>query len=77
MSFSAVVAAAGKSARFGGIKKEYRFLEGRSVLALSLSIFLERDECKACVAVVPPGGEAEARAVLGTGFVDRYGDKLC
>ncbi len=76
MAFCAVVVAAGKSARFGGTKKEYRALNGRPVLAYSLALFLDYPGCLACAAAVPPGGEAEARSVLGQGFMDAYGDRL-
>jgi len=76
MAFCAVVVAAGKSARFGGTKKEYRALNGRPVLAHSLALFLDYPGCLACAAAVPPGGEEEARSVLGQGFLDAYGDRL-
>lgn len=76
MAFCAVVVAAGKSARFGGTKKEYRALNGRPVLAYSLALFLDYPGCLACAAAVPPGGEEEARSVLGQGFMDAYGDRL-
>lgn len=76
MPFLAVVAAAGKSSRFGGIKKEYRLLHGKPVLAHSLSLFLDHDDCVLCVAVVPPGGVPDARAALGHGFMARYGGRL-
>ena len=76
MAFCAVVVAAGKSARFGGIKKEYRLLQGRPFLSRSLELFLSRPDCLACAAVVPPGGEAEARAVLGLKFLAAYRSRL-
>jgi 2-C-methyl-D-erythritol 4-phosphate cytidylyltransferase/2-C-methyl-D-erythritol 2,4-cyclodiphosphate synthase len=76
MAFCAVVVAAGKSARFGGIKKEYRILDGLPVLARSLALFLDYPGCLACAAVIPPGGEDEARAVLGGAFMSAYGGRL-
>jgi 2-C-methyl-D-erythritol 4-phosphate cytidylyltransferase / 2-C-methyl-D-erythritol 2,4-cyclodiphosphate synthase len=76
MAFAAVVVAAGKSLRFGGLKKEYRLLDGVPVLARSLSIFLDMEECLSVVAVVPPGGVAEARLVLGDGFLEAAGSRL-
>ncbi|MFH2114872.1 MAG: 2-C-methyl-D-erythritol 4-phosphate cytidylyltransferase [Spirochaetota bacterium] len=69
MAFAAVVVAAGRSLRFGGLMKEYRLLDGMPVLARSLSVFLDMKECSAVVAVVPAGGVAEARLVLGAGFL--------
>jgi 2-C-methyl-D-erythritol 4-phosphate cytidylyltransferase/2-C-methyl-D-erythritol 2,4-cyclodiphosphate synthase len=76
MAFAAVVVAAGKSLRFGGLKKEYRLLDGVPVLARSLSIFLDMKECLSVVAVVPSGGMDEARAVLGAGYLASAGPKL-
>lgn len=76
MAFAAVVVAAGKSLRFGGLKKEYRLLDGVPVLARSLSIFLDMKECFSVVAVVPSGGMDEARAVLGAGFLSSAGPRL-
>jgi 2-C-methyl-D-erythritol 4-phosphate cytidylyltransferase / 2-C-methyl-D-erythritol 2,4-cyclodiphosphate synthase len=76
MAFCAVVVAAGKSARFGGIKKEYRILDGLPVLARSLALFLDHPGCLACAAVIPPGGGDEARSVLGGAFLDAYGGRL-
>lgn len=76
MSFAAVVVAAGRSARFGPVKKEYRLLDGRPVLAHSLSLFLDMADCLAVAAVVPPGGEGEARAALGQAFLDAHGGRL-
>jgi 2-C-methyl-D-erythritol 4-phosphate cytidylyltransferase / 2-C-methyl-D-erythritol 2,4-cyclodiphosphate synthase len=76
MAFCAVVVAAGKSARFGGIKKEYRILDGLPVLARSLALFLDYPGCLACAAVIPPGGGDEARSVLGEAFMAAYGRRL-
>lgn len=76
MGFAAVVVAAGKSLRFGGLKKEYRLLDGLPVLARSLSIFLDIQECLSVVAVIPLGGTVEARSVLGAGFLASAGPRL-
>ncbi len=76
MAFAAVVVAAGKSLRFGGLKKEYRLLDGVPVLARSLLIFLDMKDCSSVVAVVPSGGVSEARAVLGPGFLASAGARL-
>jgi 2-C-methyl-D-erythritol 4-phosphate cytidylyltransferase/2-C-methyl-D-erythritol 2,4-cyclodiphosphate synthase len=76
MAFAAVVVAAGKSLRFGGLKKEYRLLDGLPVLARSLLIFLDIKECLSVVAVVPSGGVAEARSVLGEAFLASAGPRL-
>lgn len=76
MAFAAVVVAAGKSLRFGGLKKEYRLLAGLPVLAHSLSVFLDMEECLSVVAVVPPGGIAEACTVLGASMIAAAGSRL-
>jgi 2-C-methyl-D-erythritol 4-phosphate cytidylyltransferase len=76
MAFAAVVVAAGKSLRFGGLKKEYRLLDGLPVLCHSLSLFLDMKECLSVVAVVPAGGVAEAGSVLGPGFLASAGSRL-
>lgn len=76
MRFAVVVAAAGRSSRFGGQKKEYRLVDGVSVLARSVGLFLGMGDCAAVVAVVPPGGEAEARAALGEAMLVRAGPRL-
>lgn len=76
MRFAVVVAAAGRSVRFGGVKKEYRLLDGLPVLAHSVQLFLSMHDCAAVVVVVPAGGEAEARSVLGEAVVTRAGPRL-
>ena len=76
MAFAVVVVAAGKSLRFGGLKKEYRLLDGVPVLARSLLIFLDNIECLCAVAVVPPGGVDQARSVLGPDFLSAAGERL-
>lgn len=76
MRFAAVIAAAGRSVRFGGIKKEYRLLDGLPVIYHSVRLFLARHECAAVVVVVPPDGEADARNALGDELVVRAGPRL-
>ncbi len=70
-SVAVVVTAAGKSERFGGGKKEYRPLGGSTVLANSLSAFLDLPGLVALVVTVPPGGAPDARAALGPGLAGR------
>jgi len=74
--FAAVIAAAGRSVRFGGIKKEYRLLDGLPVLVHSVRLFLTRPDCAAVVVVVPPDGEPDARTALGEDLVIRAGPRL-
>jgi 2-C-methyl-D-erythritol 4-phosphate cytidylyltransferase / 2-C-methyl-D-erythritol 2,4-cyclodiphosphate synthase len=76
MRFAAVVAAAGRSVRFGGTKKEYSILDGLPVLAHSVLLFLQLRTCAGVVVVVPPGGEGDARAALGPDLVARAGPLL-
>lgn len=76
MRFAAVVAAAGRSVRFGGVKKEYRLLDGLPVLAHSVNLFLGMSDCAAVVVVVPADGEGEARAAIGDMLVTRAGPRL-
>lgn len=76
MRFAAVIAAAGRSVRFGGIKKEYRLLDGLPVLVHAVRLFLSRPDCAAVVVVVPPDGESDARAALGDELVIRAGPRL-
>jgi len=74
--FAAVVAAAGRSVRFGGVKKEYRLLGELPVISHSVRLFLGMQECAAVVVLVPPDGEAEARAALGDELASRAGPRL-
>jgi len=74
--FAAVVAAAGRSVRFGGVKKEYRLLDGLPVLAHSVTLFLGMPDCAAVVVVVPPNGEREARVAIGDALATRAGPRL-
>ncbi|MBN2875635.1 MAG: 2-C-methyl-D-erythritol 4-phosphate cytidylyltransferase [Spirochaetales bacterium] len=76
MRFAAVIVAAGRSARFGGAKKEYQLLDGLPVLTHSIQLFLGFPDCAAVVVVVPPEGEDEARSVLGDALVKRAGPRL-
>ncbi|HOX92467.1 MAG TPA: IspD/TarI family cytidylyltransferase [Spirochaetales bacterium] len=76
LAFAAVVVAAGSSSRFANGKKEYRILDGKPVLAHSLSLFLDMPGCMAVVAVVPPHGRSLAEQVLGDEFLARYADRL-
>jgi 2-C-methyl-D-erythritol 4-phosphate cytidylyltransferase/2-C-methyl-D-erythritol 2,4-cyclodiphosphate synthase len=76
MRFAAVVAAAGRSVRFGGTKKEYCILDGLPVLAHSVLLFLQLRTCAGVVVVVPPGGEGDARAALGPDLIARAGPLL-
>lgn len=76
MTFAAVVVAAGKSSRFGSVKKEYRLLEGRPVLFHAANLFLGFGQCRALVVVVPPGGQSAAMAVLGSDYVHAMGERL-
>ena len=76
MRFAAVVAAAGRSLRFGGDKKEYRLLDGFPVLTHSVKLFLDMGDCAAVVVAVPPGGTDAAKAALGDGLVSRAGPRL-
>jgi 2-C-methyl-D-erythritol 4-phosphate cytidylyltransferase len=74
---AAVIVAAGSSTRMGpGPKKEYRLTRGQSVLALCLSAFSDHTLFRSIVVVVPPGGEAEARAALGTEPIFALGGRL-
>lgn len=76
MRFAAVVAAAGRSTRFGGSKKEYRLIDGVSVIARAVSLFLDMGDCAAVAVVVPPDGLDEARAALGEAVLTRAGPRL-
>jgi len=74
--FAAVVAAAGRSLRFGSVKKEYELLDGVPVVLHSVRLFLENNDCAAIALVIPPDGEPEARAALGEALVTRWGPRL-
>jgi 2-C-methyl-D-erythritol 4-phosphate cytidylyltransferase len=74
--WAAVIAAAGRSSRMGGRKKEYLPLPGASdadplsVLAASVAAFAAFPEINPLVIVVPPEGEYEARASLPRRFLE-------
>lgn len=76
MRFAVVIAAAGKSVRFGGVKKEYKLLDGSPVLSYSIRTFLGIPDCAAVMVVVPADGEREAREVLGDALLTRAGPRL-
>ncbi len=57
-----IVTAAGRSERFGGVKKELASLGGRSVLERSLLPFLEQPRLVALTVTAPPGREDELAA---------------
>ena len=71
-----VVTAAGRSERFGGSKKEYADLGGRSVLDASVSPFLELPELEVLVITAPRGGLEGARAALSAATLAALGEKL-
>ncbi len=54
---AAIVVAAGRSARMGGIDKQYAELEGEPVLARSVRIFQDNEFVDEIIAVVRPGEE--------------------
>ncbi|MDA8426479.1 MAG: 2-C-methyl-D-erythritol 4-phosphate cytidylyltransferase, partial [Treponema sp.] len=75
-----VVTAAGRSERFGGVKKELLDLGGRSVLERSLSPFLEDPRLAALAITAPPGREAELAESLSAetraALADRLGSRF-
>jgi len=71
-----VVTAAGRSERFGGSKKEYADLGGRSVLDASVAPFLELPGLEVLVITAPEGGLEAARAALSAATLTALGDKL-
>jgi 2-C-methyl-D-erythritol 4-phosphate cytidylyltransferase len=65
VSCAVIVTAAGTSARMGGgIKKEYRLLDGVPVLARSVMPFLLSDVFSPIVITIPPGHAAQVSALL-------------
>lgn len=78
MRFAAVIPAAGRSLRFGGIKKEYRILDGISVLSHSLNLFLDNPACAAIALVVPAGkaGLNDAKDAIGPSLLAKAGPRL-
>lgn len=72
MTFAAIIVAAGSGSRIGaGPAKQWRLLGGRPVLQWSIDA-LQRAGATSGVVVIPPGDEAQARAILG----DRPGWRL-
>jgi len=64
-SRAAVVTAAGASARMGGgMKKEYRGIRGRPVLAMAVRAFLDTGLFHSLVVTVPPGETKSVRGLL-------------
>lgn len=61
--WAAVVTAAGSSARMGGVKKEFRTLDGVPVLALAVRPFAAAGAGRVVV-TLPPGRLEEARRLL-------------
>lgn len=74
--FAAVIVAAGRSTRFGENKKEYQPLDGRPVLAHSLSLFLDMPDCMALALVLPPGGLPDAELALGQSIKSSFGGRV-
>jgi len=71
-----VVTAAGRSERFGGSKKEYADLGGRSVLDAAVSSFLDLPGLEVLVITAPSGGLDGARAALSPATLAALGDRL-
>jgi len=71
-----VVTAAGRSERFGGSKKEYADLGGRSVLDAAVSPFLDLPGLSALVITAPQGGLEAARTALSAATLAALGAKL-
>ncbi len=78
MRFAVVIPAAGRSLRFGGIKKEYRLLDGITVLSHSIRLFIENPGCAAIVVLVPEGKEAlsDAKDAIGPLLLAKAGPRL-
>ena len=68
MKLAVIIAAAGRSTRFGFGDKLAQDLSGRAVLLRSVEVFVKRPETCGIVVAAPPD-EIE-------GFKDRYGDAL-
>lgn len=61
----AVIVSAGSGSRAGGDEpKQYRLLGGKPVLIWSVQAMLQRNDIAAIVVCVPPGGVAQAQAIL-------------
>jgi len=71
-----VVTAAGRSERFGGSKKEYADLGGRSVLDAAVSSFLQLPGLGPLIITAPTGGLGVARSALSAATLATLGEKL-
>ena len=61
----AIIVSAGSGSRAGGNEpKQYRLLGGKPVLNWSVLAMLQRNDIAAIVVCVPPGGVAQAQAIL-------------
>jgi 2-C-methyl-D-erythritol 4-phosphate cytidylyltransferase len=68
MSLAAIIVAAGKSQRMGGVDKQLRTIGGLPVLARTVGVFEECEDVDAIVLVVNPdnmAGAAELRTEYG------------
>ncbi|MBN1242302.1 MAG: 2-C-methyl-D-erythritol 4-phosphate cytidylyltransferase [Spirochaetales bacterium] len=73
---AAVLVAAGRSARFGGLKKEYRPLGPGIVLDASLRALLSLPSVGKIALALPPGGLEEARGWLDPALAAEEGGRL-
>ncbi|MDY6826476.1 MAG: 2-C-methyl-D-erythritol 4-phosphate cytidylyltransferase [Bacillota bacterium] len=64
MKVSVIIAAAGSGTRMGGVRKPYLLLDGMPVLVRSLKLFLGHPNVVEIIAVIRPGEEGEAAALL-------------
>lgn len=60
----AIVAAAGSSRRMGGVKKEFRVLEGVPVLVSAIRPLLAEPRCSRVIVMLPEESLAEAEGIL-------------
>ena len=67
---AAIITAAGKSTRMGGMKKELALLDGVPVLGKTVSTFAQNSDIDCIVITYPPGEEAGLRAVFENGGDD-------
>ncbi|MDP3044361.1 MAG: 2-C-methyl-D-erythritol 4-phosphate cytidylyltransferase, partial [Bacillota bacterium] len=64
-----VIVAAGRSIRMGqGLRKQFRLLAGRPVLAHTLDVFEQSALIQGLVLVVPPGEESRCREAIVKGL---------
>lgn len=65
MKAAAIIAAAGAGLRMQNeTRKQYLYLLGIPILARSVKLFCDRPDFEAVAVVIPPGEEAEVRALL-------------